>query len=153
MRKKRPEDIQRSKSFLTHRIFYFHFGVEASNIIFIDVSDGIKSRSELTPLDFNYNFYYYSAARLSKVIHHELTHSMDDTMGYWWGPKWESLNSPSFQYGSYQDGSSPRRFGPNVPLTSFWNPIDGFVSEYATSNFAEIERILAVQFKDVIFRI
>lgn len=62
---------------------------------------------------------------------------MDDTMGYWWDPKWVSLNSPSFQYGSYQDGSSPRRFGPNVPLTPFWNPIDGFVSEYATSNFAE----------------
>ncbi|EMN13525.1 hypothetical protein LEP1GSC055_0590 [Leptospira borgpetersenii str. Brem 307] len=59
-------------------------------------------------------------------------------MGYWWGPKWESLNPPSFQYGrSYQDGSSPRRFGPNVPYTQFWNPIDGFVSEYATSNYGE----------------
>ncbi|URD69894.1 LIC13305 family lipoprotein [Leptospira borgpetersenii] len=113
--------------------------IPSQNIIFIDVSDGIKSRSELTPLDFNYNFYYYSAARLSKVIHHELTHSMDDTMGYWWGPKWESLNPPSFQYGrSYQYGSSPRALGPIRPiLTPFWNPIDGFVSEYATSNFAE----------------
>ncbi|AXR60085.1 LIC13305 family lipoprotein [Leptospira mayottensis] len=110
----------------------------SENIIFLDVQDGIKSRSELTPLNFNYNFDYYSAARLSKVIHHELTHSMDDTMGYWWGPKWESLNPPSFQYGSYQYGSSPRALGPIPPrLTPFWNPIDGFVSEYATTNFAE----------------
>ncbi|WP_061220736.1 LIC13305 family lipoprotein [Leptospira borgpetersenii] len=103
-----------------------------NNIIFIDISDGIKSRSETNPN-------LYSASRLSKTIHHELTHSMDDTMGYWWGPKWESLNPPSFQYGrSYQYGSSPRALGPISPiLTPFWNPIDGFVSEYATSNFAE----------------
>ncbi|EMJ95226.1 hypothetical protein LEP1GSC198_0588 [Leptospira kirschneri str. JB] len=113
--------------------------VPSQNIIFLDVQDGIKSRSELTPLDFNYNFDYYSAARLSKGIHHELTHSMDDTMGYWWGPKWESLNPPSFQYGSYDYSSfNPRALGAIPPkLTPFWNPIDGFVSEYATSNYAE----------------
>lgn len=99
------------------------------NIIFIEVSDGIKSRAETNP--------NLLSRWLSNTIHHELTHSMDDTMGYWWGPKWKSLNSPSFQYGSYQYGSSPRRFGPNVPYTRFWNPIDGFVSEYATSNYGE----------------
>ncbi|EMO65221.1 putative lipoprotein [Leptospira borgpetersenii serovar Pomona str. 200901868] len=102
------------------------------NIIFINISDGIKSRSMTNP-----NF--YSASRLSKTIHHELTHSMDDVMEYWWDPKWESLNPPSFQYGSYDYSSfNPRALGPIPPrLTPFWNPIDGFVSEYATSNFAE----------------
>ncbi|KXZ27987.1 hypothetical protein AYB33_05130 [Leptospira santarosai] len=109
--------------------------IPSQNIIFLDVQDGIKSRSETTPLDPQ----YYSAARLSKIIHHELTHSMDDTMGYWWDPKWKSLNDPSFQYGSYDYSSfNPRALGaiPSM-LTPFWNPIDGFVSEYATSNFAE----------------
>ncbi|WP_004472930.1 LIC13305 family lipoprotein [Leptospira santarosai] len=108
--------------------------IPSQNIIFLDVQDGIKSRSETTPLDPQ----YYSAARLSNGIHHELTHSMDDTMGYWWDPKWKSLNDPSFQYGSYQYSSSPRALGAIPPmLTPFWNPIDGFVSEYATSNFPE----------------
>ncbi|MDI7237260.1 hypothetical protein QMM95_14405 [Leptospira santarosai] len=109
--------------------------IPSQNIIFLDVQDGIKSRSETTPLDPQ----YYSAARLSKIIHHELTHSMDDTMGYWWDPKWKSLNDPSFQYGSYDYSSfNPRALGAIPPmLTPFWNPIDGFVSEYATSNFAE----------------
>ncbi|EMM72005.1 LIC13305 family lipoprotein [Leptospira weilii] len=107
----------------------------SENIIFLDVQDGIKARSETTPMDPN----YFSAARLSKVIHHELTHSMDDVMGYWWNSKWQSLNPPSFQYGSYDYSSyNPRAYGPISPrLTPFWNPIDGFVSEYATSNFAE----------------
>uniref|UniRef100_UPI00036FA3A0 LIC13305 family lipoprotein n=1 Tax=Leptospira santarosai TaxID=28183 RepID=UPI00036FA3A0 len=109
--------------------------IPSQNIIFLDVQDGIKSRSETTPLDPQ----YYSAARLSKIIHHELTHSMDDTMGYWWDPKWKSLNDPSFQYGSYDYSSfNPRALGAIPPmLTPFWNPIDGFVSEYATSNFPE----------------
>ncbi|EMP01560.1 LIC13305 family lipoprotein [Leptospira santarosai] len=109
--------------------------IPSQNIIFLDVQDGIKSRSETTPLDPQ----YYSAARLSNGIHHELTHSMDDTMGYWWDPKWKSLNDPSFQYGSYDYSSfNPRALGAIPPmLTPFWNPIDGFVSEYATSNFPE----------------
>ncbi|EMO65226.1 putative lipoprotein [Leptospira borgpetersenii serovar Pomona str. 200901868] len=101
----------------------------SQNIILINVEDGIKSRVETNP---------NLLKRFSNFIHHELTHSMDDTMGYWWGPKWESLNPPSFQYGSYQSGSSPRALDPIPPrLTPFWNPIDGFVSEYATTNFAE----------------
>ncbi|EMF80658.1 putative lipoprotein [Leptospira weilii serovar Topaz str. LT2116] len=105
----------------------------AENTIFIDVLDGIKSFSEANDAYRP----YYSTSRLSKIIHHELTHSMDDVMGYWWNSKWQSLNPPSFRYGSYQYNSSPRRSSPNVPITPFWNPIDGFVSEYATSNFAE----------------
>ncbi|KXZ28202.1 hypothetical protein AYB33_05125 [Leptospira santarosai] len=104
------------------------------NIIFLDVEDGLKSRSIFNPAA---PWTYYSEERLSNGIHHELTHSMDDIMRYYWDPKWKSLNDPSFQYGSYQYSSSPRSFGPNVPFTMFWNPIDGFVSEYATSNFAE----------------
>ncbi len=105
------------------------------SIIFFDVQDGIKARSETTPMDPN----YYSAARLSNGIHHELTHSMDDVTGYWWDPKWKSLNPPSFRYGSYDYSSyNPRALGPISPmLTPFWNPIDGFVSEYATSNYVE----------------
>ncbi|TGM53732.1 LIC13305 family lipoprotein [Leptospira adleri] len=100
------------------------------NIIFLDIQDGLKAM-ELTNPNFSSN-------RLSNGIHHEITHNMDDVMRYYWDPKWKSLNPPSFQYGSYQYSSSPRRFtNPNVPLTPFWNPIDGFVSEYATSNFAE----------------
>ncbi|EKO96232.1 hypothetical protein KQY10_20310 [Leptospira interrogans] len=108
----------------------------SENIIFLDVQDGIKSRSETTPMDPT----YFSAARLSKVIHHELTHSMDDVMRYYWDPKWVSLNPPSFQYGSYDYSSfNPRALGGDISpfLTPFWNPIDGFVSEYATSNYAE----------------
>ncbi|WP_426489547.1 LIC13305 family lipoprotein [Leptospira interrogans serovar Copenhageni] len=108
----------------------------SENIIFLDVQDGIKSGSETTPMDPT----YFSAARLSKVIHHELTHSMDDVMRYYWDPKWVSLNPPSFQYGSYDYSSfNPRALGGDISpfLTPFWNPIDGFVSEYATSNYAE----------------
>ncbi|EKO23330.1 LIC13305 family lipoprotein [Leptospira interrogans] len=108
----------------------------SENIIFFDVQDGIKARSETTPMDPT----YFSAARLSNGIHHELTHSMDDVTGYWWDPKWQSLNPPSFQYGSYDYSSSnPRALGGDISpfLTPFWNPIDGFVSEYATSNYAE----------------
>ncbi|WP_025181085.1 LIC13305 family lipoprotein [Leptospira interrogans serovar Szwajizak] len=107
----------------------------SENIIFLDVQDGIKARSETTPMDPH----YFSAARLSKVIHHELTHSMDDVTGYWWNSKWQTLNPPSFQYGSYDYSSyNPRASGPISPmLTPFWNPIDGFVSEYATSNYPE----------------
>ncbi|EKR64342.1 putative lipoprotein [Leptospira weilii str. 2006001853] len=106
----------------------------AENTIFIDVLDRIKSFSEANDAYRP----YYSTSRLSKIIHHELTHSMDDVMVYWWDPKWQSLNPPSFRYGSYDYSSpNPRRSSPNVPITPFWNPIDGFVSEYATSNFAE----------------
>ncbi|AVQ11351.1 Putative lipoprotein [Leptospira santarosai] len=106
------------------------------NTIFLDVQDGLKSRSIFNPAA---PWTYYSEERLSNGIHHELTHSMDGTMGYWWDPKWESLNPPSFQYGSYDYSSfNPRALGAIPPiLTPFWNPIDGFVSEYATSNFAE----------------
>lgn len=101
------------------------------NIIFLDVLDGLKALAMAYPGA-------YGESRLSNIIHHELTHSVDATMGYWWDPKWESLNPPSFQYGSYQYGSSPRfSTNPNVLFTKFWNPIDGFVSEYATSSYAE----------------
>lgn len=101
------------------------------NIIFLDVLDGLKALAMTYP-------HTYGESRLSNIIHHELTHSMDATMGYWQDSKWVSLNPPSFQYGSYQYGSSPRfSTNPNVLLTKFWNPIDGFVSEYSTSNFAE----------------
>ncbi|MBM9576595.1 hypothetical protein JWG45_05445 [Leptospira sp. 201903070] len=101
------------------------------NIIFLNVPDGLKSMGMGNSNPNNF------LNRLSNGIHHELTHSMDYVMGYYWDPKWKSFNPPFFQYGSYQFSSSPRRFGPNVSVTSFWNPIDGFVSEYATSNFAE----------------
>ncbi|UOG48591.1 LIC13305 family lipoprotein [Leptospira noguchii] len=101
------------------------------NIIFLDVLDGLKTLAMTYPGA-------YGESRLSNIIHHELTHSMDATMGYWQDSKWVSLNPPSFQYGSYQFSSSPRRFtNPNVPFTEYWNPVDGFVSEYATTNFAE----------------
>ncbi|EMY76833.1 putative lipoprotein [Leptospira weilii serovar Ranarum str. ICFT] len=101
------------------------------NTILIDVSDGIKARAEADSR-------LYGASRISKVVHHEVTHSIDDVMRYYWDPKWESLNPPSFQYGSYQYSSSPRfSTNFNVLFTKFWNPIDGFVSEYATTNYAE----------------
>ncbi|MFQ3855031.1 LIC13305 family lipoprotein [Leptospira kirschneri] len=133
--KARAEKIVFTRNLNLNGSYAGALSVPSQNIIFLDVQDGIKSRSETTPLDPQ----YYSAARLSKGIHHELTHSMDDTMGYWWGPKWESLNPPSFQYGSYDYSSfNPRALGAIPPrLTPFWNPIDGFVSEYATSNYAE----------------
>lgn len=99
------------------------------NIIFLDIPDGLKAIGMGNP-----NF---ENRRLSG-IHHEITHNMDDVMRYHWDPKWNSFNAPSFQYGSYQFSSSPRRFtNPNVPFTEYWNPVDGFVSEYATTNFAE----------------
>ncbi|KAA1290874.1 hypothetical protein C4X99_11285 [Leptospira interrogans serovar Geyaweera] len=138
--KARAEKIVFTRNLNLKGNYYGALSRPQENIIFLDVEDGIKSRSELTPLDFNYNFYYYSAARLSKVIHHELTHSMDDVMRYYWDPKWVSLNPPSFQYGSYDYSSfNPRALGGDISpfLTPFWNPIDGFVSEYATSNYAE----------------
>ncbi|WP_061205249.1 LIC13305 family lipoprotein [Leptospira santarosai] len=132
--KARAEKIVFTRNFNLKGSYVGGLSIPSQNIIFLDVQDGIKSRSETTPLDPQ----YYSAARLSNGIHHELTHSMDDTMGYWWDPKWKSLNDPSFQYGSYQYSSSPRALGAIPPmLTPFWNPIDGFVSEYATSNFPE----------------
>ncbi|MDI7186499.1 hypothetical protein QMM42_09840 [Leptospira santarosai] len=132
--KARAEKIVFTRNFNLKGGYVGGLSIPSQNIIFLDVQDGIKSRSETTPLDPQ----YYSAARLSNGIHHELTHSMDDTMGYWWDPKWKSLNDPSFQYGSYQYSSSPRALGAIPPmLTPFWNPIDGFVSEYATSNFPE----------------
>ncbi|UOG41391.1 LIC13305 family lipoprotein [Leptospira noguchii] len=99
------------------------------NIIFLDIPDGLKAIGMGNP-----NF---ENRRLSG-IHHEITHNMDDVMRYHWDPKWKSFNPPFFQYGSYQFSSSPRRFtNPNVPFTEYWNPVDGFVSEYATTNFAE----------------
>ncbi|TGK35938.1 hypothetical protein EHQ12_08320 [Leptospira gomenensis] len=107
------------------------------NIIFLDVSDGLKSRSIFNPAA---PWTYYSEERLSQIIHHELTHSMDATMRFWSSPEWESLNPPSFQYGSYQfsiDNYNSRPLSSQSPLTPFWNPIDGFVSEYATYNYAE----------------
>ncbi|UZN07531.1 hypothetical protein M5D10_00640 [Leptospira santarosai] len=132
--KARAEKIVFTRNFNLKGSYVGGLSIPSQNIIFLDVQDGIKSRSETTPLYPQ----YYSAARLSNGIHHELTHSMDDTMGYWWDPKWKSLNDPSFQYGSYQYSSSPRTLGAIPPmLTPFWNPIDGFVSEYATSNFPE----------------
>ncbi|EMM75288.1 LIC13305 family lipoprotein [Leptospira santarosai] len=133
--KARAEKIVFTRNFNLKGSYVGGLSIPNQNIIFLDVQDGIKSRSETTPLYPQ----YYSAARLSNGIHHELTHSMDDTMGYWWDPKWKSLNDPSFQYGSYQYSSfSPRALGAIPPmLTPFWNPIDGFVSEYATSNFPE----------------
>ncbi|MBE8363761.1 LIC13305 family lipoprotein [Leptospira borgpetersenii] len=132
--KARAEKIVFTRNLNLNGRYVGGISLPSKNIIFLNVQDGIKSRSELTPLDFN----YYSAASLSTGIHHELTHSMDLTMGYWRDPQWESLNPPSFQYGSYVYSSSPHALGPIRPiLTPFWNPIDGFVSEYATSNFAE----------------
>ncbi|PJZ40977.1 hypothetical protein CH370_14000 [Leptospira kmetyi] len=101
------------------------------NIIFLNVGDGLKASMMTDPNDLE--------GRLSLGIHHEITHNMDYVARYfrYFDPKWESLNPTSFQYGSYQFSSSPRRFGPNVHITPFWNPIDGFVSEYATLNVAE----------------
>ncbi|EPG48623.1 LIC13305 family lipoprotein [Leptospira kirschneri] len=133
--KARAEKIVFTRNLNLNGSYAGALSVPSQNIIFLDVQDEIKSRSETTPLDPQ----YYSAARLSKVIHHELTHSMDDVMRYYWDSKWESLNPPSFQYGSYDYSSfNPRALGAIPPmLTPFWNPIDGFVSEYATSNYAE----------------
>ncbi|AOP35640.1 hypothetical protein A0128_18405 [Leptospira tipperaryensis] len=100
------------------------------NIIFLDIPDGLKAMGMINP-----NF---GEDRLSNGIHHEITHNIDNVIRYYWDPKWTSLNPISFQYGSYQFSSSPRRLdNPKVPLTPFWNPIDGFVSEYSTTNFAE----------------
>ncbi|TGK16389.1 LIC13305 family lipoprotein [Leptospira kmetyi] len=99
------------------------------NIIFLDIPDGLKAMEIVNP---------NGKDQRSSGIHHEITHNIDDVMRYYWDPKWKSLNPSSFQYGSYQFSSSPRRFNnPNVSITSFWNPIDGFVSEYATISFAE----------------
>ncbi|EMJ91480.1 LIC13305 family lipoprotein [Leptospira alstonii] len=133
--KARAEKIVFTRNLRLYGNYYGGLSKPSENIIFLDVQDGIKARSETTPMDPN----YYSAARLSNGIHHELTHNMDDVMGYWWNSKWQSLNPPSFQYGSYDYSSfNPRALGDIPPmLTPFWNPIDGFVSEYATSNFAE----------------
>ncbi|EMO33876.1 putative lipoprotein [Leptospira santarosai str. CBC1416] len=119
------------------RVGYGALSRPEENTIFLNVEDGLKSRSIFNPAA---PWTYYSEERLSNGIHHELTHSMDGTMGYWWDPKWKSLNDPSFQYGSYQfsiDNYNSRPLSSQKPLTPFWNPIDGFVSEYATSNFAE----------------
>ncbi|UOG40101.1 hypothetical protein MAL05_09155 [Leptospira noguchii] len=79
-------------------------------------------------------------------IHHELTHNFNFSIYSVRGviyrdPYWDSLKPSSFEYGTYVTGSVPYPLhfpqGPYPNYRHFWNPIPAFVSDYATTSFAE----------------
>ncbi|EMJ53005.1 hypothetical protein LEP1GSC013_4193 [Leptospira interrogans serovar Valbuzzi str. Duyster] len=118
-------------------------GMSAPDIdtIFLELPDDLANLASINPdADYNYRNIIIDS------IHHELTHNVDFSIYSIRGlvyqdPYWNSLKPSSFEYGTYVTGSVPYPLnfpqGPWPNYRHFWNPIPGFVSDYATTSYAE----------------